>query len=226
MADERLVAARVAALFNVSRPAYYATVANAGLLLLVLWGAFPAGLLLAWLGALAALTAVRAGVHRRLSGARNPDPRRREAYFALGACAAGALWSFPAAVLFPAGDPLLQLAVIFVVGGNIIGAAGVYAPSPAAFYGFSALPFLSVVLQLSLQGGRTYYLLALMVSVFGAVMVLVYRNLHDSILRTLRTQLENDDLVGQARAKRKAAARCGGQRAARRAGTAEGARSL
>ncbi len=197
MADERLVAARVAALFNVARPAYYATVANAGLLLLVLWEAFPAALLLAWFGTLVALTVVRVGLHRRHAGARNPDPRRWETYFALGAFAAGALWSFPSAVFFPASDPLLQLAIIFVVGGNIIGAAGVYAPSPAVFYGFSALPLLSMVLQLALQGGRTYQLLALMVAVFGAVMVRVYQNLHDSILGTLRTRIENDDLVGR-----------------------------
>jgi diguanylate cyclase (GGDEF)-like protein/PAS domain S-box-containing protein len=197
MADERLVAARVAALFSVSRPAYYATVANAGLLLLVLWEALPARQLLAWFGALVALTAVRVGLHRHLSAAPDPDPRRHEAYFALGALAAGALWSLPPLVFFPAGDPLLQLAVIFVVGGNIIGAAGVYAPSRAAFYSFGALPFLSVVLQLALQGGRTYYLLALMVAVFGAVMARVYRNLHDGILRTLRTRIENDDLVGR-----------------------------
>jgi len=104
MADERLVAARVAALFDVSRPAYYATVANAGLLLLVLWEAFPEALLLAWFGTLVALTFIRVGLHRRQARAGNPDPRRREAYFALGAFAAGALWSFPAAVFFPADD--------------------------------------------------------------------------------------------------------------------------
>jgi diguanylate cyclase (GGDEF)-like protein/PAS domain S-box-containing protein len=197
MADERLVSARVAALFGVARPAYYATVVNAGLLLLVLWEAFPAALLVAWFGALVALTAARVVWHRRQLAAGNADPRRREATFALGAFAAGALWSFPSAVFFPASDPLLQLAIIFVVGGNIIGAAGVYAPSPAVFYSFAALPFLSVVLQLALQGGRTYQLLALMVAVFGAVMVRVYRNLHGSILGTLHTRLENDDLVGK-----------------------------
>src|SRR5579864_2248373 len=112
MADERLVAARLAALFDVARPAYYATVVNAGLLLLVLWEAFPAALLLAWFGALVALTAARIALHRRQLAAGNPDPRRREAYFALGAFAAGALWSFPSAVFFPASDPLLQLAII------------------------------------------------------------------------------------------------------------------
>src|ERR1700687_260710 len=114
MPDERLVAARVAALFDLARPAYYATVVNAGLLLLVLWEAFPVALLLAWFGALLALTVARVGLHRRHARALNPDPRRWEAYFALGAFAAGALWSFPPAVFFPASDPLLQLAIIFV----------------------------------------------------------------------------------------------------------------
>ena len=197
MLDERLVAARVAALFSVARPAYYATVVNAGLLLLVLWEAFPEALLLAWFGALVALNVVRVALHRRHAGAGNREPRRWEARFALGAFAAGALWSFPPAVFFPVSDPLPQLAIIFVVGGNIIGAAGVYAPSRAAFYSFSALPLLSVVLQLALQGGRTYQLLALMLAVFGALVVRIHNNLHDGILRALRTQLENEDLVGR-----------------------------
>ncbi|HLX80902.1 MAG TPA: PAS domain S-box protein [Burkholderiales bacterium] len=197
MLDERLAAARVTALFSAARPAYYATVVNAGLLLLVLWEAFPAALLLAWFGALIALNVVRIGLHRRRAGVRDPDPRRWERYFAIGAFSAGALWSFPVAVFLPSSDPLLQLAVIFVIGGNLIGAVGVYAASRAVFYSFAALPLLGVVLQLALQGGRTYPLLALMVAVFGGVMVRIHRNLNDGILRTLRTRLENDDLVGK-----------------------------
>jgi diguanylate cyclase (GGDEF)-like protein/PAS domain S-box-containing protein len=198
MPEQQLVAARVAALFAVSRPAYFATVANAGLLILVLWEAFPAALLLAWFGVLVAVTLARIGFHR--SYARDSSrlaPRRWESLFALGAVAAGALWTFPSAVFLPVSDPLLQMAVIFVVGGTVIGATGVYAPSPAAFYGFCALPFASVVIHLAAQGGRTYALLALMVAVFGAVMVRVYRDIHGSILRTLRTQVENVELVAR-----------------------------
>jgi diguanylate cyclase (GGDEF)-like protein/PAS domain S-box-containing protein len=198
MTEDRLAAARVAALFNGARPAYFATVANAGLLLLAVWEAFPAALLLAWLGMLIVLTLGRIALQRtyqRDPGARTPD--RWESLFALGAIAAGALWTFPSVVFLPAAEPLLQLAVIFVVGGNIIGAAGVYAPSAAAFYGFSTLPFAGVVLMLALQGGRTYLLLALMVAVFGAVMLRVFRDIHASIVRTLRTQIENEVLVGR-----------------------------
>jgi diguanylate cyclase (GGDEF)-like protein/PAS domain S-box-containing protein len=202
MAGERLAAARIAALFNVARPAYYATVANAAILIAVLWGAMPSTLLLAWFGILTALTLGRLWLHRRyMRGAMGPasssGAERWESQFALGALAAGALWTFPPAVFFPQSEPLLQMAVIFVVGGNIIGAAGVYAPSPAAFYGFSALPLAAVIVQLALQPGRTYQLLALMVLVFAVVMVRVYHDIHRSIVRTLRTQIENDELMAR-----------------------------
>ena len=50
MVDQRLAAARIATLFKVARPAYLATIANAALLLLVLWGTLPAAPLLGWSG--------------------------------------------------------------------------------------------------------------------------------------------------------------------------------
>jgi diguanylate cyclase (GGDEF)-like protein/PAS domain S-box-containing protein len=197
MTGERLAAARVAALFNVARPAYYASIALGGLLLLVLWEALPAPILLAWFGLLVAVTLVRIGFHRAYLRPAPGSAARWEMRFALGAFAAGALWTFPAAVFVPETDPLLQMAVVFVVGGSVIGSAGVYAPSPVAFYAFSTLPLLAVTAQLALQPGRSYQLLALMVLVFGAVMVRVYQDIHGSILRTLRMQLENEDLVEQ-----------------------------
>ena len=126
MTERTLAEARVAALFRVARPAYFATLANAALLLLVLWEAFPAPLLIAWFGTLAAVTLARMALHRIYL--RSPDrraPGRWESLFTLGAIAAGALWTFPSAVFLPSSEPLLQLAVVFVVGGGIIGAAGV-----------------------------------------------------------------------------------------------------
>src|SRR3990172_621155 len=151
MIEQRFAAARVAALFGVARTAYVTTVAAGGLLLAILWGAFPAGVLSAWFAALLLVTLGRAALHRRY--ARDPGclaPRAWETRFALGALAAGALWIVPSAVFFPAGDPLLQMAVIFVIGGSVIGAAGIYAASPAAFYCFCVPPLLGVALQLAL----------------------------------------------------------------------------
>jgi diguanylate cyclase (GGDEF)-like protein/PAS domain S-box-containing protein len=195
MLQERLTGARIAALFGVARPAYVASVALASLLLLVLWEAFPMPLLVGWLGAVLALTAARIGLQRsyeRNSQARAPE--RWEALFAIGALGAGALWTFPAAVFLPGSEPLLQMAVTFVVGGSTIGAAGVYAASPLAYFSFSALPLVAIVAQLLLQEGRTYPLLALMVAVFGLVMVRIYLNLHRGVMDTLRARIENEQL--------------------------------
>jgi len=198
--EGRLDTARVAALFDVAKTAYAATALAAGILLVILWGPFTAHVLLAaWFGVLVAWTLARLALHRAYR--RDPGqlaPDRWEARFALGAVGAGALWTIPPAVFFPEGEPLLQMAVMFVVGGTIIGATGVYSPSPLAFYGFSALPFTAVVLQLAMQPGRTYQLLALMALIFGGAMVRVYRDIHGNIVGTLRAQIEKEELLGRA----------------------------
>ncbi len=198
MVEERLAAARVAALYKLARPAYFAAAINPALLLLVLWGAFPAPVLLAWFGLNVALTLARLALARayaRSNGA--GKPRSWELRFAAGTAAAGLLWVVPAVWFLPGSDPLLQLAVVFVIGGSIIGAAAAYASSAPAFYAFSALPLLATVVQLAAQGGRTYSLLALMVALFGAVMVGIYRSMHDGIVRTLRTEIDNESLLAR-----------------------------
>ncbi len=196
---ERLHAARVAVLFDVAKPAHFATLANAAILVAALWGPLTARVLLSWFATVVAVTlgrmALQRGFPRGAAGA--ADPHSWEMRFALGALAAGALWSFAVVVLFPPGAPLLQMAVIFVLGGMLIGAAGVYAPSPAAFFSFCTLPFLAAATQLLLQPGSTYKLLALMVLVFGVVLVSVYRGIYRSIVDTLRMQLENQDLLAR-----------------------------
>ncbi|MEO8144717.1 MAG: PAS domain S-box protein [Betaproteobacteria bacterium] len=196
MSDRKLTAVRVAALFNVARAAYFASVANAGLVVLVLWGSVPAGLLVGWFAALALLTMARVGLQAwywRAPALR--EPPRWELWFAAGALGAGAIWAVAPVVFFAQADPLLQIVTIFIAGGVIVGAAGVYAASPAAFYSFSVLPFAGVLLQFATQPDRQQRLLALMVLVFGIVMVRVYQGIHGSIVRTLRMQVENQELV-------------------------------
>ena len=198
MAEHQLTTARVASLFSVAKTAYATTVAAGGLLLAILWNAFPAQVLLTWLGALLAVTMARIEFHRHYL--RDPGrlaPRIWEARFAVGAIAAGVVWTLPPVLFFPAGDPLLQMAVIFVVGGSVIGAAGVYAASPAAFYGFCVPPILGAAAQLALQPERTYQLLALLALVFGVAMVRVYRDLHGYVVGTLRARTENEELLSR-----------------------------
>ena len=194
----RLHDARTTALHRVAATAYAATLLNAAILLIALWGAVGTELLIAWIAVVLAVTAARLLVHLRFARAKAAGKLAVwERQFALGVFAAGAAWALAPAILFPELDPLRQMAVVFVIGGSIIGAAGVYGVSPFAFYGFSALPFLSVVVQFVLQPGGTYRLLGLMVIVFGAAMLRVYRQYHLNIVETLRMRFENEELVAR-----------------------------
>ena len=95
------------------------------LLLLVLWGAFPAPVLLAWFGAARRRHARAPGAARapmRAAAAR-ADPRAGRRVSRRARWRPALLWVVPAVWFLPGSDPLLQLAVVFVIGGNIIGAA-------------------------------------------------------------------------------------------------------
>ncbi len=194
--DQSLEAARVSTLYRVARPAYATTLANAAILVAVLWGARQETELLGWYAAVLVVTLARIALHRSFAHAGAAGAARRwEHRFALGALTTGAIWAYAPAVLFPDSGPLLQMAVVFVVGGSIIGAAGIYAASRLAFYAFAALPSVAIAAQLLLQPGRTYKLLGLTVVVFGLVMVRVYRDIHGAVIEALRARLRNEELT-------------------------------
>ena len=143
-----------------------------------------------------AVTLARIALHRSFARAGAAGVARGwEHRFALGALVTGATWAYAPAVLFPVSGPLLQMAVVFVVGGSIIGAAGIYAASRLAFYAFAALPSVAIAAQLLLQPGRTYKLLGLTVVVFGVVMVRVYRDIHGAVVEAVRARLRNEELT-------------------------------
>lgn len=194
--DERLHGLRVETLFAVAPTAYVATPVAGVIVAALLWGPNNERALVAWLAALVAVTAGRVALHFAFLRDRSRlDAARWEGAYALGAFAAGAMWTVPPLLFFPEGDPLLQMALIVIICGSVIGAAGLYAASAVAFYGYCLLPILGVMSQLAQQPGRTYQMLALLALVFCAAMVKVYRDLQGSVLTTLRARLANDDLV-------------------------------
>lgn len=195
---ERVHAARVRALFDVAPTVYVTSLAAGALLVAILWDAAFARPLRGWLAALAAVTAARIVLH--IAYRRTPGrfrPQRWEAAFALGAFAAGAVWAGAPFLFFPEDDPLVQMALLVVVVGSVIGAAGVYAASTAAFLGYATLPMLAVLTQLALQPGRTYQLLALLALVFAAAMIRVHRGMRRAVLDQLAAHVENEELLAR-----------------------------
>jgi len=188
---------RVAELYALAKPAYLVTPLNGGILALILWGPIAAEVLVLWLLGLVTVTITRAFLHFSYlrSDTRKSVPVLWERRFCMGTFAAGAIWALVPALFFGPGTPLERVAVIFVIGGMVIGAAGIYAPSRLAFHGFVVPPILVSAWVLFSQGVETYSWMAVMVLVFGVAMSSVFNQLHRSVARTLRTRLENEALV-------------------------------
>jgi len=195
--EQRLQAARVAALYGVGRSVYLSSPLVAAILLVLLWDLPGRGVLLAWFAAVAAITVARVALHRAyLRAAECPeDAPAWERRFAMGALAAGAAWSFPLVVLFPASDPPRQFALLFVATGSLVGAGGVYASSALTFYAYSTLPLVAMAGQLLAQADRTYQLMGGLVLVFGVVMVRVFRDLQGNVVGALRARVEKEALL-------------------------------
>ena len=196
LSADRVDGARVAALFGIAKTAYAATLLAGVLIVAMLWGGAAAAPLALWFGALAAATLARFAVHRSYTRApARLAPLAWERRFAAGAFAAGLLWAVPVAAFFPAQDALLQMALILVTVCAVVGAAGVYAASAQAFYGFCVLPLLACVVQLALQPQGAYRLLALAGVVFAAAMVRVFRDMNANVVGALAARAEKEALL-------------------------------
>jgi len=190
-------AARVAQLYRSGKIAYLASPVYAAVLILVLWGPITAGVLFAWFAVMLAVSIGRVAIHLRYVRAAHDaaSAPRWEKIFAAGALAAGAVWSFVPAVLFDEARGAQQIAIVFVVGGSMIGAAGLYSASTRAFAGYTALPFALTVYQLAMIPDSAYRLMALMLVLFAGILLRVYRDMRGGVEAALRFGMENEELA-------------------------------
>ena len=192
-----LQGARIATLYGAARSVYVASPLAAAVVLLLLWDLPARDVLLAWMACVVAISLGRLALHRAYlrAAATLRDPLAWERRFALGALAAGAVWTLPIAVLFPLCDPPQQLALLFAATGSMVGAGGVYAVSALTFYAFCSLPLAAMALQLLAQPDRTYRVLGVVVLVFAVAMVRVFRDIQRSIVGALRARVDKEALL-------------------------------
>ena len=194
---QRFDAERVDELFGLARPAYVVSLLNGGVLVLILWGSTASEVLAGWGVSLICITAARMSLHLayQRSRSRTTAPLEWERRFVIGTFAAGALWALTPGLFFESGEALHRVAVMFVTGGMIIGAAGIYSPSRLAFYAFVVSPVIVSTGVLFSQGIDPYRWMSVMVVIFAAAMITVFSRLHSSVCRTLWTRLDNEALV-------------------------------
>jgi len=191
---------RIDTLFRVSRMGHFAAPVSAGLLVALLWGVVLAQVLLVWLAVVVLVRIGRYALHRAyLRRAPGADAARWERRFALGAFASGACWTYPVLGLFMLISPVQQMALIFIVGGTVLGGTALYAASRLAFLSFASMPLLALAAILGIQPDLVCVLLAAAVLLSGAAMLRMHRDLHRNVIGSISARLDTDTLLGRLR---------------------------
>lgn len=198
MEEQELAAARVATLYSVARPVYAGGVALALLLAVILWESQRPALIVGWLMAMTAVMLGRAWLHVRF--VRAPQPRDALAWerrFAAGALFSGATWAVAPLALAPSTHPLVEAAVVIVIGGVLMAGAGLTAASRWSVYLLVLPPLAALAAHLALQGDSVHQLLALAVVLFTGVVARMARAIHATLVESLHERLRNRSLLAR-----------------------------
>ncbi|HSO05973.1 MAG TPA: diguanylate cyclase [Pelomicrobium sp.] len=179
--------------------AAWVSVTNALILVYVLWGAVAGGMLLAWLGAVAAVFAARLLLRSAYMRA-NPGPRETDAWarrLIVTVAMAGICWGALGSILFPVSGTAHQILVAFVIAGMSAGALVPLSPLYSAY----ALYLLGAVTPLAvtfiLQGGEVYPVMGLLCLVYLVGLLIFGRQSHVSVLETLRLKYDKERLIDE-----------------------------
>src|SRR5262249_20938211 len=140
----------------------------------LLASAYPLTVILAWLGAMVAVTAGRLLLlHRHQQDADIWQPRRWRQLFTAGAIATGVLWGVLGSVVFFTADAGDVLFVAFVLGGVSAGAAVRDSEHLPAFYGFMLPAVVPMVLAFATRGTLLSAGMSLMLTAFAVILALM-----------------------------------------------------
>jgi PAS domain S-box-containing protein len=181
---------------------------NAAVLGYVLWPQQPAQPLLIWLGALLAVLGARAG-YAALYGrvAHGAAGIRRWAWgYQASVALSGLVWG-AAALVLPVESLTDQVFIAFLTGGLAAGATAAYTGLPWLAHAFIVPATGCVALGLLLHGGERAAVMAGMVALFGVLLAVMARGVHQTILASLRLRLQNRGLVDYLSASKAAAER-------------------
>ncbi len=173
------------------------TILNSAILVAVLRPVTPPSVLVAWLGAMIAVTAGRGALVWMYHQAA-PLPHQHRTWrtrFIAGAACAGLVWGGASVFLFPQESPAHQIILAFVLGGMITGAAAVLSWVEGAFVAFllpAAVPF---VIRFSVQEGEIFIAMGALSVIFIAAVLTTSRRLHASVTESLALRFDNTALI-------------------------------
>jgi len=165
---------------------------NASILAAVLWRAYPAWILLLWVGLICVVVGARF-VDRARYLRQSPKSRREVNWarrFTLGAAVTGCLWGLSASVVFVSPDPVAQIVVTFVLGGMTVGAVFQQSAYLPAFFSYALPATIPQVVCYLAKGDRISIAMGLMLAAYVVVVALMGRYINRWIVEAVRLRLD------------------------------------
>ena len=196
-AAEQIYAEQVRYLYRLSRPAYFGTLINAGIIALALWDIVSRELLMGWLGVVLAVTLARYLLYRAfLKAAPEASGIRAWArHFVIGTGSMGILWGVLGSLLYPAQSMPHQFLVIFLVAGMVAAAMIILAPLRIAFLAFVLPALLPPIVMVFVQATFLHYFMGVLMLVFLGVMLGIAPVISGMIRESLPMKYENSGLI-------------------------------
>jgi two-component sensor histidine kinase len=207
---ERIQAEQVALLFGQGIVSQVVTMVNATLVAVVLWGVAPHASVLGWLGLMALTALARVGLtqaYRRTAHGAGPSSAPWREFYIAATLFSGIGWGAAGVLLFPFVALPYQVFLAYVLGGMAVGAAAVMSPVLVAYYAFLAPITLPVIVQLFAAGDTMSLAMGVMFTACTGMFANSARQMHGSIVDSIRLRFENLDLIESlSRAKQQAEA--------------------
>jgi len=194
---QEIRASQIKLLYQQLPSALIATVVNATILVLILWGEVSRPLLIGWLLAIGALVLGRYGLLSAYVQA-NPtsaDSPRWARYFLLGGGAAGLLWGFAGFFLFVEHSYVHQIFLGFVLAGMVAGAMSTLSSFRGAFLVFLLPALLPYTAQVLRHGGDVHLAMGAMLLLFVIMMQTISARLYATVAESLRLRFDNLELL-------------------------------
>ena len=200
--SEQILSAQLKLLYANANLGVGVTILAATILAGLQWEIIARPVVAGWWLYMTLVSVVRYGIARRYAHVfpgrgdhGNPDLDKWRNAFTAGVGLTSAGWGVAGILLYPPGHFTNQVFLIFVLGGMMLGAAGVLAARPEAFLTFLIPTGLAPSFRLLIQGDETHLAMGILASVFTLATVITTGRIYRMVTSSLRLQIQNRDLV-------------------------------
>jgi len=194
---DRIYAARVRQLYKQSHIGIVASLANAIILIALLWDLVPQSASIIWVSVMLLITAVRYALfysYRRSS----LTPANAGGFsmgFVIGVGLYGMVWGSSGIFLFPSESLAHQAFLALMLGGMVVGAAAVFSIVMKAYFAFALPALVPIILRFFLLGDDIHRAMGGMGLLAGIIISYIAKRMNAANVSSTKLQFENIDLI-------------------------------